>query len=83
MFLSDISNVQFVNKLFHKRFILHTFFFQFKTIVSNVVSITTTAMSSNPTHGEVYSIQNYVIKFCQRLTAGLWFSSPIKLTATI
>jgi len=24
MFLSDISNVQFVNKLFHKRFILYT-----------------------------------------------------------
>jgi hypothetical protein len=27
------------------------------------VSITTKVMSSNPVHGEVYSIQHYVIKF--------------------
>jgi hypothetical protein len=27
------------------------------------VPITTKAVSSNPTHGEVYSIQHYVIRF--------------------
>ena len=27
------------------------------------VQITTTVVSSNPTHGEVYSIQHYVMKF--------------------
>ena len=29
--------------------------------------ITTTGMSSNPVHGEVYSIQHYVIKFVSDL----------------
>ena len=32
-------------------------------------------VSSNPVHGEVYSIQHYVIKFVSELQ----FSSPIKL----
>ena len=51
--------------------------------------ITTEVVSSNPTHGEVYSIQHYVIKF----VSDLWqvggflrvfrFTPPIKLTATI
>jgi hypothetical protein len=46
-------------------------------------------VSSNPTHGEVYSIQHYVIKFVSdlRQVGGflwvLWFPPPIKLTATI
>jgi len=31
------------------------------------VPITTKVMSSNPTHGEVYSIQCYVIKFVSDL----------------
>ena len=44
---------------------------------------------SNPTHGEVYSIQHYVIKFVNdfRQVGGfllvLWFPPPIKLSATI
>ena len=45
-------------------------------------------VSSNPVHGEVYSIQHYVIKFvgdllqvCGFLRV-LWFPLPIKLTAT-
>ena len=53
------------------------------------VPITTKVVSSNPAHGEVYSIQHYVIKFvsdlqqvCDFLRV-LWFPSPIKLTATI
>jgi len=29
------------------------------------VTITTDVVSSNPVHGEVYSIQHYVIKSCQ------------------
>jgi cell shape-determining protein MreC len=53
------------------------------------VSITTIVVSSNPVHGEVYSIQHYVIKFvsdfshfCDYLRV-FRFAQPIKLTATI
>jgi len=51
------------------------------------VPITTGDARSNPVHGEVYSIQHYVIKFVSDLRqAGgfLWvlqFPPPIKLTA--
>ena len=44
------------------------------------VPINTKVESSNPTHGEVYSIQHYICdKVCQRLAAGRWFSagSPV------
>ena len=53
------------------------------------VPICIKVVSSNPTHGEVHSIQLYVIKFVSYLwqVGGflqvLWFPSPIKLTATI
>jgi hypothetical protein len=53
------------------------------------VPITTEVVSSNPIHGEVYSIQHYVIKFVidlRQVGGFLWvlrFSPPIKLTATI
>jgi hypothetical protein len=53
------------------------------------VPITTKVMSSNPAHGEVYSIQHYVINFVndlQQVSGFLWvlqFPPPIKLTATI
>ena len=50
------------------------------------MSITTKIVSSNPIHGEVYSIQHYMIKFVSdlRQVGGfLQFPSPIKLTATI
>jgi hypothetical protein len=46
-------------------------------------------MSSNPVHGEVYSIQHYVIKIVSDLQqvggflSVLQFPPPIKLTATI
>jgi len=33
------------------------------------VPITTNVVSSNPVHGEVYSIQHYVVKFINVLTA--------------
>ena len=51
--------------------------------------IATEVVSSNPAHGEVYSIQHYVIKFVNDLRQVdgflhvLRFSPPIKLTATI
>ena len=53
------------------------------------VPITTKVVSSNPVHGEVYSIQHYVIKFVSdlRQIGGflrvLQFPPPIKLTAMI
>ena len=53
------------------------------------VPITTNGVSSNPAHGEVYSIQHYVIKFVSdsSLVGGfLWvllFPPPLKLTTTI
>ena len=54
-----------------------------------LVPITTSVVSSNPTHDEVYSIQLYVIKFVSDLkqVGGflrvLCFPPPIKLTTTI
>ena len=53
------------------------------------VRITTKVVRSNPVHGEVYSIQHYVIKFVSDLwqVGGflrvLQFPPPIKLTDTI
>ena len=53
------------------------------------VPITTKVVSSNPVHGEVYSIQHYEIEFVSdlRQVSGflrlLRFPPPIKLTATI
>ncbi len=53
------------------------------------VPITTNVMSSNPAHGEVYSMQHYVIKFVSdvRQVGGflhvLRFPPPIKLTSMI
>ena len=53
------------------------------------VAITIIVVSSNSTHGRVYPIQHYVIKFVSdlRQVGGfpqvLLFPSPIKLTATI
>ena len=45
------------------------------------VPITTKVESFNPVHGEVYSIQHYVI-VCQGLAAGMSFSpgTPVSLT---
>ena len=53
------------------------------------VPITTKVVSSNSVHGEVYSIQHYVIKFVSGFRQGgdflrvLLFPPLIKLTATI
>jgi len=51
--------------------------------------ITTDVVGSTPPHGDVYSLQHYVIQFVSdlRQVGGflqvLWFPPPIKLTATI
>ena len=37
------------------------------------VPIATNAVNSNLTHGEVYTIQHYVIKVCHLDVAGRWF----------
>jgi hypothetical protein len=41
------------------------------------VPITTKVVSSNPVHGEVYSIQHYLIKFVSDLAAGRWMYAKI------
>ena len=38
------------------------------------VPITTNVVSLNPTHGEEFSIQHYVIKVCRWIVTGLFFS---------
>ena len=56
-------------------------------VVMQSVSMTTKVVSSNPVHGEVYSIQHYVIKFVSDLRQVNGFlrviqcPPPIKLTA--
>ena len=51
--------------------------------------ITIKGVSSNPAYGEVYSIEHYMIKFVSDLRQVdgflrvLWFTPPIKQTATI
>ena len=53
------------------------------------MTITTKIVSSKPTHGEVYLVQHYVIKFVSdlRQVGGFLqvfrFPPPIKLTAMI
>jgi hypothetical protein len=44
-----------------------------------LVPITTKVMSSNPVHGEVWSIQHYVIKFASDLR---WFSPSNPVSST-
>jgi hypothetical protein len=45
------------------------------------LSITTKVVSLNPSHGEVYSIQRYVIKIVSDFLWLLRFTPPIKQTA--
>jgi len=50
------------------------------------VPITTKVVRPNPVHGEVYSIQHYVIKCVSNLRqvgGFLLFPPPIKLTTTM
>ena len=46
------------------------------------VPITTKGVSSNPAHGEMYSMQILCDKVCRLLATGRWFSSgtPVSLT---
>ena len=55
-------------------------------VFNYLYAIITKVVSSNPVHGEVYSIQHYVIKFVSdlRQVGGfLQFPPPIKLTTMI
>ena len=44
--------------------------------------ITTKVVNFNPVHGEVYSIQHYVIKFASDVRQGLWFSPSTPVSST-
>ena len=44
--------------------------------------ITIKVESSSPIHGEVYSIQHYVIKVCQWLATGQWSSLGTPVSST-
>jgi hypothetical protein len=47
------------------------------------VPITTKVVSSNPIHGEVHLIQHYaIIKVCQWLAVGRWFSPGTAVSST-
>jgi hypothetical protein len=47
------------------------------------VLITTKVVSLNPAHGEVYSIQHYMINFVSDLRqTGRWFSPGIPVSST-
>jgi hypothetical protein len=46
------------------------------------VAITTEVVSSNPAHGEVFSIQHYVIQFVSKLATGQWFSPVTPVSCT-
>ena len=46
------------------------YFFIGAVLAMQSVPIITKVVSSNPVRGEVYSIQHYVIKVCQRLETG-------------
>jgi len=55
-------------------------------MVVGSVPITIKAASTNPCHGEVYSIQLYALKFVSGLRhvgGFLWFPTPINVAATI
>ena len=88
------KRLYFKNQQFNKRERVHFLFFGMIFIVYIAflefveVRITTKVVSSNLVHGEVFSIQHYVIKIVSdlRQVGGflrvLRFSPPIKLTAT-
>ena len=79
------ENVKVNGEIAGRRYILRT---DLQLHVQSV-PITTKVVSSNPFHGEVYSIQHSVIKFVsdkQQVSDFLQvcrFYPPIKLTATI
>jgi hypothetical protein len=47
------------------------------------VHITTKVVSSNPAHGEVYTMQHYVMQFVSDFSPDTPVYPPINLTATI
>ena len=47
-----------------------------------IIIIIIIIVSSSPVHGEMYSIHQYVIKFCQWLATGRWFSPDTPVSST-
>jgi hypothetical protein len=81
MFLLYINN-----EITEPKTILFSQFLRKNAMFNNIAVITTKVVSSNPVHGEVYSIQHYEKKFVSdlRQVGGfLQFPPPIKLTATL
>ena len=75
---------------FHHKNCKHNSYIKYKQgTVMQSMCITIEVVSSNPVHGEMYSIQHYVIKFVSDLRQVgdflrvLRFTPPIKLTATM
>jgi hypothetical protein len=54
----------------------------YKFLCNQCLLHTTKVVSSNPVHGEVYSIQHYVIKLVSNLWQGRWFSPCIPVSST-
>jgi hypothetical protein len=55
---------------------------QLEDAISSNVICSTIDERLNLAHGEVYSIQHYVKKVCQRLVAGWWFSLGTLVSST-
>ena len=63
---------------------LHAYLYLYQDLYHHYESVpnTTKVVSLNPIHSEVYSIQHYVIKVCQWLTTGRWFSPGTLISST-
>ena len=85
---SDISNFVVILIYLSSDIVVIVWLFDLQLPVQSV-PVTTNVVSSNPVHGEVYSIHHYVINFVSdlRQVGGfllvLRFPPPIKLAATI
>jgi protein gp37 len=89
LFITDVILLLLKTKS-HTFQILLNYYLEMSAFMSLIpvqsVPITTKVVSSNPAHGEVYSIQYYVIQFVsdlRQVSGFLRFPPPIKLTATI
>ena len=78
-----------MNIKLYSKFVLLLHILDLQLPVQSMPITTKGVMSTNPIHGEVYSIQHYVIKFVSdlwRVGGLLWvlrFPPRIKLSATI
>jgi hypothetical protein len=49
------------------------FIYSLIRLINNLLQVKINIVSPNPVDGEMYSIQHYVIKFCQWLVTSRWF----------